>query len=421
MTLASARPRKPPLIIASSIIPRDIRWLWYPYVPSSAASLIFGPGGHGKSHITVDIAAALSRGRPLPGQTEKMKPQKVLMLSAEDEFDAVLVPRLNKAGADLTKIGFPRDPFTLDKDGLKMLEDYMHEFAAAVVFIDPVVRYIGSKVDLNKANQTREFTGGLHELAMKKQSSIIIVGHSRKGKQDDTSEDWEKAMGSADFSNAVRSVMFVTKSGDGSRVMRHVKANYSPLGPTQGFEFDDGYFKWTGEAAEVDDFEQSRRVSVKGRNKVENWLRAKLSNGRMASKDLEADAKAAGYSWRTVNRYKSSIAESFMEVIDGRPVWYWTLRSDVEPIGDNDNGFYVPSVEDGEEFPVSEKGRRGSGGDVERNSRKTIGNVSRRVGAGGREPLSERKGSGATVSPSPAEAAPRDPKAIAKAFLEGRL
>src|SRR5688572_29455930 len=204
-------PQKPPLLIASDIIPREMSWLWYPYVPSGAASLLFGPGGGGKSHITVDIAAALTTGRPLPGQKEGGRPQKVLMLSAEDDFDVVLVPRLMKAGARLDYIGLPASPFTLDKRGLEMVEEYMHEFGATIVFIDPIVHYMGGKVDMFRANEVRAFMGELHQMAMKKQTAVIVVGHSRKPRAESPGEDWEQIMGSADFSNAVRSVLFVTK------------------------------------------------------------------------------------------------------------------------------------------------------------------------------------------------------------------
>jgi hypothetical protein len=409
-----AQRKRPPLIVADTIIPREVRWLWYPYIPSSAASLIFGPGGHGKSHITVDIAAALSRGRPLPGQTKGGKPQKVLMLSAEDDFDAVLVPRLMRAGADLTKIAFPKDPFTLDGEGLKLLESYMHEFAATVVFIDPVVRYIGAKIDINKANQTREFTGGLHEMAMKKQSSVIIVGHSRKGREDDNSEDWEKAMGSADFSNAVRSVMFVTKSGDGSKVMRHVKANYSPLGPTLGFSFGDHGFTWTGEVDEASSFQQARRTVKK--NASEDWLRQALSNGPVRAPDIERLAKAAGLSMRTLNRVKPHVAESYMQNIDGKPTWFWTLRSDVQPVGENDNEISVQGLDDewaGDERPASDAGggRRSSGRGAQPKTRGGHRASVRKVGGRG-----SQAGEGSLHSEAAGSDA-QDPKAIARAFL----
>lgn len=360
--------KMPPLIVASTIIPREMVWLWYPYIPSSSATLLYGPGGHGKSHITVDIAARLSTGTALPGQNFSSRPQKVLMLSAEDDFDVVLVPRLMKAGANLDNIAFPKDPFSLDATGLKMLEEYIHQFSATIVFIDPIVRYMGGKVDMNKANEVREFMGGLHELAMAKQTSIIIVGHSRKSRADDASEEWERAMGSADFTNAVRSGLYVTKASDGTRVMKHVKSNYAKLGDTLAFDFGDNGFEWKG----VLDEDGIVKVTPNGkltrtRTSVEKWLKTYLSNGPARSPDVQEAAEAAGFSWRTLNRVKPYVAESYMQRIDGTPVWFWKLLGDE---GDDDEGSREISVqgleEPGERPHVQGAAsiRRGAGGRV---------------------------------------------------------
>lgn len=417
-----AKPKRPPLIVANTIIPREIDWLWYPYIPAGAASLLFGPGGQGKSHITVDIAARLSTGTALPGQAEAGVPQKVLMLSAEDDFDAVLVPRLMRARADLSRIAFPKTPFTLDQRGLSMLDDYMHEFAATVVFIDPIVSYIGSKVDINKANQTREFTGGLHDLAMKRKAAVLIVGHSRKGSPDDQTADWERAMGSADFSNAVRSVMYVTRANDGTRVMRHVKANYAALGPSMGFEFGDGGFKWLGE---INEDGEMQPVQPRPRGKAEAWLRARLSGGPVPSRQVEDDARAAGLSKRTLDRAKQTVAESFMAHVDGKPVWYWILRADTPAVGDEpederwieEDEIPVQSVEKprrrGRSVPSASGGRRRDGRNVDPGAGATAGAAVRPVGRGGyrsaEEALLERR----------REAAAKDPKALAREFLRG--
>jgi hypothetical protein len=362
------KPVAPELIVVSDVVPKETMWLWYPYIPMHAASLIFGPGGHGKSHITVDMAAKWSTGRPMPGQAEALKPQKILMLSAEDDLERVLTPRLIRAGADLTKIAVPKRPFTLDKQGMEFLRGYINSFSATIIFIDPLVTYIGPRVDLNKANETRAFTGGLHELANEKQSSIVIVGHSRKSRSDDTSEDYEKAMGSADFNNAVRSAMFVTKANDGTRIMRHAKANWGPFGDTLAFQFGDNGFEWLG-ALDEDGIVSDKPLAAmaRRRNKAETWLKNELLAGPVRSNVVEELAKQAGFSMRTVNRVKPYVAESYMQMVDGKPVWYWKLLGDE---GDDDEGSREISVqgleEPGERPHVQGAAsiRRGAGGRV---------------------------------------------------------
>jgi hypothetical protein len=320
----------PPLVLASSIEPKEINWLWYPYIPAGSASMLFGPGGTGKSHIAVDIAARLSRGEALP-ESKPLPAQNVLIMSAEDEFDRVLVPRLVKAGADLNRVAFPKLPFTLDKEGIGQVEEYLTSFVAGIVFIDPVVAYIGRKVDINKANETREFTGELHQMAMRTGASIVVVHHSRKGNE---GADYERAMGSADFNNAVRSVLYTVKAPNGDRVLRHVKANYAPLGPSLGYDFGEAGFQWTGI------YEEDHELKVEGaKQSAGGWLRERLAKGPVASSKIEAEAAEKGLNMRTLNRAKNGIAESFLVTEAGTRKWYWRLKNgeeqaDVPVMGD---------------------------------------------------------------------------------------
>jgi len=208
---------------------------------------------------------------------------------------------------------------------------------------------------MNKANEVREFMGELHQMAIRTHSSVIIVGHSRKSRADDSAPDFEKAMGSVDFNNAVRSALYVTRANDGSRVMRHVKANYGPFGPSLGFEFGDGTFAWTGVVNEAGEMQAPVREQKK--TKQVEWLRGVLSEGRVRADAVPALAKAAGYSMATINRVKGQVAESFMQFEDGKPVWYWTLRQGVEAKGDIDNAIQVQGLEDGGDV-ASAAGRR---------------------------------------------------------------
>lgn len=337
-TLSGGKPprtRPPKLILASEIEERDLSWLWYPYLIGHGANLIFGRGGIGKSHITADIAAALSTGTPLPTQTGRQPKRKVLMLSAEDEYDTVLVPRLRRAGADLSRIALPPKLFTLDAKGIQMVEDYIDEFQADVVVIDPIVHFMGGKIDMFKSNEVREVMGGLHQLGLKNETSIIIVGHQRKAKKDNEGNevvDQDSSMGSADFVNTVRSVLLVTKANDGTLVMRHVKHNYSPPGLSLPFEFDHESFQW------LEPFEEDEvRASDLGRKPkakagAASFLRTLLKSGPVPAKEVELAAKDEGINQRTLARAKPGLAESFVKRVDGKLIWYWQLvESGKEP------------------------------------------------------------------------------------------
>ena len=59
---------------ASDIETQPIAWTWPPYLPRGTAVVVIGDGGNGKSFFTLAIAAAISRGLPLPGMEKALLP-----------------------------------------------------------------------------------------------------------------------------------------------------------------------------------------------------------------------------------------------------------------------------------------------------------------------------------------------------------
>lgn len=328
-TLIGEKRRKPKLVTLDTVTPREIQWLWHPYIPSGTVTAIFGRGGQGKSYMTCDIASRLSRGDPLPGQEANKKPQKVLMLSAEDDYSTVLVPRLIKLKANLQNIAVPDFQFTLDPWGADQVTELMREFAATVVFIDPIVYYAGGKMDMNKSNEVRAMMEKLKDAADQSKSSVIIVGHIRKSEE---GNDADRMMGSADWVNAARSACLVTKTNDGTKIMKHVKTNYGQHGLARGFEIDDFGFHW-GDTYEDDDLPTSSGSKRKDTAVV--FLKTLLKDGPVPSEEVEAAAKDEGISPATLNRAKKGVAESYYSKSAG---WLWRLVGD-RPVIDNGQGF----------------------------------------------------------------------------------
>ena len=48
------------VVKASEIEPREVKWLWYPYIPFGKVTLLQGDPGDGKSKLMLSIAALLS-------------------------------------------------------------------------------------------------------------------------------------------------------------------------------------------------------------------------------------------------------------------------------------------------------------------------------------------------------------------------
>ena len=54
------------IIKASEIEPKEVKWLWYPYIPFGKVTLLQGDPGDGKSKLMLSIAALLSKGEGNP-------------------------------------------------------------------------------------------------------------------------------------------------------------------------------------------------------------------------------------------------------------------------------------------------------------------------------------------------------------------
>ena len=77
----------------SRVVPGAVRWLWEPYLPRGKLAVLDGDPNVGKSLLSVDLAARLSRGGPLPDGTPLDRPHATLLLSGEDAAADTLRPR----------------------------------------------------------------------------------------------------------------------------------------------------------------------------------------------------------------------------------------------------------------------------------------------------------------------------------------
>src|SRR5215211_2646918 len=86
------------LLAASDVTTRPVRWLWRDRVPLGKLTMFAGPGGQAKSLTSLAIAAGVTRGR-LPGNLLE-EPSRVLVMTAEDDPEDTVVPRLEAVEAD---------------------------------------------------------------------------------------------------------------------------------------------------------------------------------------------------------------------------------------------------------------------------------------------------------------------------------
>ena len=88
----------PLLPCATDVAPLPINWLCPGYLPGGMVVVLDGHPGAGKSTVTMDIAARLSRGQRPFDQGALPRPVSTIVVNIEDPPHQVLVPRLQRCG-----------------------------------------------------------------------------------------------------------------------------------------------------------------------------------------------------------------------------------------------------------------------------------------------------------------------------------
>jgi len=177
------------------------QFLAYPYIVKGAITVLDGNMGQGKSTFTCAIAAAVSTGKS-PPFVDEIQQGSVLFMSAEDDPSRVLKPRLMKAGADVSKVRYQDEPFTLDERGLALVRQELTANTPALVVIDPIIAFMQEGSNGNNATETMHFMIQLDQLARDFDTAILIVRHLRKSRADHA---MHQGIGSISISARVRS------------------------------------------------------------------------------------------------------------------------------------------------------------------------------------------------------------------------
>lgn len=337
---------------ASEIEAKPIHWLWPNRMARGKVSMLAGNPGLGKSQVTVSMAAVVSNGFMWPVERAPCERGKVIFLSAEDDAEDTIRPRLEAAGADLSRVyiisavvecyradgGEIVRAFNLKTD-LARLEEMIVEIGnVAMIVIDPVTAYLGDTNSHNNA-EIRALLSPLSDLAAKHGAAVVCVSHLNKSIG---GEALMRVTGSTAFVAAARAAFIVVKDPENGarRLLLPLKNNLGNDQTGLAFSVQSAQVKsaagliatscvaWEPCAVTVTaDEAMIPQGELEGQSEIEDakeFLRELLADGPVSSRQIRTDAEGAGHSWRTIQRAKKALG--LEAVKDGmKGAWKWQL------------------------------------------------------------------------------------------------
>jgi len=113
-------------------------------------TVIDGDPNWGKSFFMIELIARTTTGRDWPDGAHAIARANVILLSAEDSEDTVIVPRLIAAEANLARVrlltGSGKAGGVTVPEGLAKLRDMIALDGAKLVIVDPIVAFVDHSV-----------------------------------------------------------------------------------------------------------------------------------------------------------------------------------------------------------------------------------------------------------------------------------
>ena len=297
------------VVKASEIEPKEVKWLWYPYIPFGKVTLLQGDPGDGKSKLMLSIAALLSKGEPLPfTETEENEPMTIIYQTTEDDADDTVVPRFNSAGGNGENLIFIKEDEKSLSFGDNRIREAIEMYHAKLLILDPMSSYIGESCSMNNANETRAEFNHLIVVAKDTGCAIVIIAHMNKMR--DTNPLY-RTNGSIDIAGAARSILAITrtpnKEAPAERYLVQVKSNLAPTGSAILFEVSEKSVDFISEMEmTAEEAFQSLAPKIGRPNdkevKAKAFLIEMLKDGEMLSSDCEEKLEAAGFRKSTIKK-----------------------------------------------------------------------------------------------------------------------
>ncbi len=341
-------------VLLSEVKPERVEWLWDARIPLGKLTILDGDPGLGKSTLSLDIAARVSRGLPMPGSMEHMEPSGVVLLSAEDDLADTIRPRLDAAGADVSRIlalrtvpdGEEDRPPSIPAD-LDYLACAIERVDARLVVVDPLMAFLGGEVDGHKDQSVRRALHRLAALAEDHHVAVVVVRHLNKAVG---GNPLYRGGGSIGIIGAARSGLLVGRDPDDEnrRVLASTKANLAQEAESLSFHIEQhegaSRVSWDGVSSHgAGCLLAEAEGDQSALDEAKEIVRDILANGPVSSADLRRRAMNEGVSERTMRRARGALG-AVKQKRGMQGGWTWELPTEAE---------------DGRTWPASNPGQLG--------------------------------------------------------------
>ena len=353
------------LVSFAEIQPKQLRWLWRERFPAGKLSLIVGDPDKGKSLITLDMAARISTGKPFPDGAPCER-GSVIILSAEDDAEDTIRPRLEAAGADLARVHWleavrvvqragkqGERTFSLEVDIAALYDAIKQHPDVRLIVIDPLSAYLGG-TESQKNAEVRVLLAPLKGFTAQTGVTVLGITHFRKS----SGPAIHRSIDSIAFVAAARAVwgVAVDPNDPDKRIMLRIKGNLSrdPGGLAYRIKVDCGLPRIAWEQGAVnlraDDVlgGLDSREDGSERQEAAQWLREFLAAGPKTQKEIQRQSDQSGFSWATVRRAKKDLRIG-AEKSAFRGFWEWNLPEDAQPQREEVSAFGGTRINKGKE------------------------------------------------------------------------
>lgn len=340
-----------PALNSAHVMPGRVEWVWPGYIPRGKLTTVEGDPGDGKSTLTIDLVARWSTGMQMPDGAASGGPYTAMMISAEDDPEDTVVPRLIAAGADRHRVYLlssgadPDRPFNLGVD-LTELERTITSLGVQILVLDPLSSFLPDDTDSHSDHKIRRALYPLHLLARRANVAVIAVRHLSKS----ATKAIYAGNGSIGIIAAARAAFMVGPVPGGDpldRALVPIKCNLAAKPPALGYRVQvhphhgTGYILWAGPidmvAQELLDGEKAQ-VQRLTRDLAREYLSELTDHAPMTWREISTRAKADGYSEHTLRDVRAHVLAKFINPImpggERMEGTYWVRLDQVDTFSD---------------------------------------------------------------------------------------